>query len=270
MKTTTLICTLLAALLSIAGAAQFSESTVTEIIKDVNVIPAATTASSPATLNQLVKAPDMVRTGADSRAELTAPDRTITRVGANTVFSFETKDRVLNLQEGSLLFHSPRGIGGGTIKSGGASAAVLGTTLVVSATPDGGFKVILLEGHGRVVLPNGRSAGLHAGQMVYVLPGDKGFSGVLEINLAKLVAGSLLLTGFSHELPSAQLIQAAVNAQNQKLAKGRVEDTGISADSFARQKKVGNGLGALDDNTYATFTLPFLLRQKPTTGQPGR
>src|SRR6266568_3196988 len=258
MKTTTLICTLLAASFSIASAAQFTESTVTEIIKDVDVIPATTTASPPAALNQVVKAPDMVRTGAASRAELTAPDKSITRVGANTVFSFDTKDRVLNLQKGSLLFHSPKGIGGGTIKSGGASAAVLGTTLVVSATPEGGFKVILLEGRGSVVLPNGRRAGLHAGQMVYVLPGDKGFSGVLEINLAKLVAGSLLLTGFSHELPSAELIQAAVNAQNQKLTKGRLEDTGISADSFARRKKVSNGLGALDDNTYATFTLPFL------------
>src|SRR2546423_5565510 len=140
MKTTTLICTLVVTRLSIASAAQFSESTVTEIIKDVNVIPATITASSPAALNQLVKAPDMVRTGADSRAELTAPDKSITRVGANTVFSFDTKDRVLNLQKGSLLFHSTRGIGGGTIKSGGASEAVLGTTLIVAATPDGGFK----------------------------------------------------------------------------------------------------------------------------------
>src|SRR6266581_2572754 len=146
MKTTTLICTLLAARLGSASAAQFSESTITEIIKDVNVIPATTTASSPAALNQLVKAPDMVRTGADSRAELTAPDKTITRVGANTVFSFDTKDRVLNLHKGSLLFHSPKGIGGGTIKSGGASAAVLGTTIIVVATENGGFKVIVLEG----------------------------------------------------------------------------------------------------------------------------
>src|SRR6266705_2861513 len=140
MKTTTLICTLLAARLGIASAAQFSESTITEIIKDVNVIPATITASSPASLNQVVKAPDMVRTGAASRAELTAPDNTITRVGANTVFSFDTKERVLNLQKGSMLFHSPKGIGGGTIKSGGATAAVLGTTLVVAASPDGGFK----------------------------------------------------------------------------------------------------------------------------------
>src|SRR6266567_4738935 len=258
MKTITLLSAFLAGCMQLADAAPLTESTVTEIIKEVNLLPAGAAAATQAKLKDVVKAPDRVRTGAESRTELTAPDNTITRIGANTVFSFEAKDRVLNLEKGSLLFHSPKGAGGGTIKSGGASAAVLGTTLVVSATPDGGFKVILLEGRGRVVLPNGRSAGLHAGQMVYVLPGDKGFSGVLEINLAKLVAGSLLLTGFSHELPSAQLIQAAVNAQNQKLAKRRVEDTGVSADSFARRKKVSNGLGALDDNTYATFTLPFL------------
>src|SRR5438552_3916554 len=215
MKTNIFLSAIMAGCLPGASAAQLTESTFTEIIKEVELLPAVTKSSSPAKLNQLVKAPDMVRTGADSRAELTAPDKTITRVGANTVFSFDTKDRVLNLQKGSLLFHSPKGIGGGTIKSGGASAAVLGTTLVVSASPEGGFKVILLEGRGRVVLPNGRSASLRAGQMVYVLPGDKGFSGVLEINLAKLVAGSLLLTGFSHEIPSAQLIQAAISAQNQ-------------------------------------------------------
>ena len=262
MKTTTLICASLAAHLSIAGAAGFTESTFTEIIKTVNVVPATTAASAPAALNEIVKAPDMVRTGADSRAELTAPDKTITRVGANTVFSFDTKDRTVNLQKGSLLFHAPKSIGGGTIKSGGATAAVLGTTLIVSATPDGGFKVILLEGHGRVVLPNGRSASLHAGQMVYVLPGDKGFSGVLEINLGKLVSGSLLLTGFSHELPSAPLIQSAVNAQNQKLAKNKMQDTGVSADSFAREHRIGNGLGAIDENTYNIFTLPVFRGQR--------
>ena len=74
------------------------------------------------------------------------PDKTITRVGANTVFSFEGKDRSVNLESGSLLFHSPKGKGGGTIKSGGASAAVLGTTLIVSSVAGGGFKVVLLEG----------------------------------------------------------------------------------------------------------------------------
>jgi len=200
MKTKTLLVALALAAAPLIHAAPLSESTVTEIIKDVNLLPTGTATASPAKMNDLVKAPDRVRTGAESRTELTAPDNTITRIGANTVFSFESAGRVLNLESGSLLFHSPKGAGGGTIKSGGASAAVLGTTIIAAATVDGGFKVIVLEGNAKVTLPNGKSMTLKAGQMVYVLPGGVGFSGVLNINLGKLVAGSLLLNGFSHSL----------------------------------------------------------------------
>ncbi len=150
----------------------------------------ATKAAQPAAVNELVKAPDLVRTGPESRAELTAPDQTITRIGANTVFSFEPAGRNIDLQQGSILFHSPAGKGGGSIRSGGASAAVLGTTIIVVATPTGGFKVIVLEGRGRVTSPNGKSIALNAGQMILVLPGQSGFGPKLDINLAKLVGGS--------------------------------------------------------------------------------
>ena len=194
-------------------AAPLTESTFTEVIKSVEVVADAGKSTTPAKANELFKAPDLVRTGTDSRAELTAPDQTITRVGASTVFSFEPVGRNLNLERGSVLFHSPKGMGGGTIKSGGVAAAVLGTTLIVSATMDGGFKVILLEGKGAATLPNGKSVTLKAGQLVYVLPGGKTFSAVLDINLDKLVTGSLLVHGFSHELPSLPLIQKAIASQ---------------------------------------------------------
>jgi len=225
----------------------------------------------PAQLNELLKAPNRVRTGAESRAELTAPDKTITRVGANTVFSFESAGRVLNLEKGSLLFHSPKGAGGGTIKSGGASAAVLGTTLIVVATGDGGFKVIFVEGKGKVTLANGKSLTLKAGQIVYVPAGGAGFSGVLDINLEKLAGGALLINGFSHELPSWPLIQAAIETQKEKLAKGQAEDTGVSADKFVHAKNIPDGLGTLDNNTYSTFTLPVFGRgqEKGLTADSG-
>ncbi len=156
MKTNLLICAAVALVNFSAAAAPLTESTFTEIIRDVNTL---TTAGNPAAakVNDVLKAPDRVRTGPESRAELTAADNTLTRVGANTVFSFSDSGRTLNLEQGSLLFHSPKGKGGGTIKSGGVSAAVLGTTLMVSATTDGGFKVILLEGKGSVTLANGKS-----------------------------------------------------------------------------------------------------------------
>ena len=258
MKTITLLSAVLAACLQLADAAPLSESTVTEIIKEVNLLPAGAAAASQAKLKDVVKAPDRVRTGAESRTELTAPDDTITRIGANTVFSFEAKGRVLNLEKGSLLFHSPKGAGGGTIKSGGASAAVLGTTLMVAATANGGFKVIVLEGQGRVTLPNGKRVNLNAGQMVFVLPVGGGFSDVLDINLAKLVAGSLLVKGFSHELPSLARINTTIQKQNYRLSKGRAVDTGMSADEFAASSKPRNGLNAVDHVSYSTAVHPAL------------
>jgi len=237
-----------------AFAAPLTESTFTEIVKDVNVVAATTKAAQPATVNELVKAPDLVRTGPASRAELTAADQTITRVGANTVFSFEPNGRNINLEKGSVLFHSPAGKGGGSIRSGGAAAAVLGTTLIVSSTGDGGFKVILLEGKGTVTLPNGKSVTLKAGQLVFVLPGQTTFGPVLDINLGKLVAGSQLVNGFSNPLSSLPLIRKAIDQQNQKLAGGSAQDTGLSPENFSKAHQLsrgsGNGLNSIDKASY--------------------
>ena len=243
-------------------AAPLTESTFTEIIHDVNTLSVAGNAA-PAKVSDVLKAPDRVRTGPESRAELTAPDKTITRVGANTVFSYADNGRTLNLEQGNVLFHAPKGLGGGTIKSGGAAAAVLGTTLIVSATLDGGFKVILLEGKGTVTLPGGASAKLHAGQLVFVLPGGT-LSHVLDVNLGKLVGGSLLINGFPDELPSLPLILAAIHRQNFQLASGNAADTGLPPGNF----------GGLDPGTYQIGVPPPLTPEqfnslfgRPTSGQ---
>src|ERR1039458_5772493 len=249
-------------------AMSLTESTFTEVIKDVNVVSQATKAAQPARVKDIVKAPDLVRTGPDSRAELTAPDQTITRIGANAVFSFEPAGRKIDLQQGSILFHSPSGKGGGSIRSGGAAAAVLGTTIIAVATPNGGFKIIVLEGKGKATLPNGKTAHLKEGQLVFVLPGQNDFGPLLDINLGKLVGGSLLVNGFSTPLSSQYLINEAIDRQKKKLAHGGAEDTGVTADSFVGGNGVGNGLGAIDDNTYVTFILPHLLPGLSTPPPP--
>lgn len=226
-------------------AKSLTQSTVTEVIREVNLLPAATRAAQPAKLNDLVKAPDLVRTGPQSRAELTAPDSTITRVGANTVFSFQSGGRAIDLKQGSLLFHAPAGRGGGEIRSGAASAAVAGTTLIVAATANSGFKVIVLEGRGWVTLPDGRTLSLRAGQMVYVLPGGQA-SRVLDINLGGLVAGSLLVNGFTQPLASLPKIREAVRDQDKQIAKGRLKETRMPADVVIEGK---SGFEKLDSTT---------------------
>jgi hypothetical protein len=197
-----------------AGAADLTQSTITEVIKDVKVQMPGATAATPAQTNALFKSPDLLRTGAESRAELTAPDQTLTRIGANTVFSFENAGRTINLEQGSVLFHAPKGIGGGVIKSGGASAAVLGTTIIVSYSAQAGFILIVLEGTAKASLADGTAKTIVAGQMIIILPGAQAFGAQQTIDLGKLVAGSKLINGFTHELPSIDLIRAVIKAQH--------------------------------------------------------
>jgi hypothetical protein len=208
------------------GAAELRESTLVQVVNEVKVAPPQTP-EKEAKVNDAVHAPDKIRTGAKSRAELQAPDKTLTRIGANTIFSFEQNGRTLNLEKGSVLFHSPAGRGGGTIKSAGASAAVLGTTLIVAATQDGGFKCILLEGKGTITLPNGKTQRLGAGDMVYVPAGAQDFGAVVKIDLGKLVEGSQLVNGFDNPLPTISDIRNEIAKQHIAIISGDYEETGV-------------------------------------------
>ena len=202
------------------AAAPLTESTFTEVIQDVKVVAASDRAVTPARKDASFKAPDLVRTGPASRVEMTAPDQTITRIGANTVFTFESGERNLRLEKGSLLFSSPAGKGGGTIKYRGTAAAVLGTTLICTVLPDGSFKTLVLEGQAQVTLADGRSVTLNAGEMVIVQPDGNAFGPVERFNLESLVSRLLLVTGFSHPLSSTPLINAAIERQNAQSAAG--------------------------------------------------
>ncbi|MEZ5404626.1 MAG: FecR domain-containing protein [Verrucomicrobiia bacterium] len=127
----------------------------TEVVNQVEVIPPNDAPKKQAQVGSLFQMPEILQTGSRSRAELVAEDKTVTRVGANTIFSFQPRDRTIQLKRGSLLFHAPKGRGGGTIQTAAATAAVLGTTIIVMTTDDGGFKCLVLEGQGEVTLPNG-------------------------------------------------------------------------------------------------------------------
>lgn len=201
-----------------------TQSTFTEIIKDVNVVAADTQAVSPALTNEIFRAPDLVRTGPNSRVEMEASDKTITRIGSDTIFTFEKDGRNLLLNRGSVLFHAPAGLGGGTITSGGASASVLGTTLICAVMSDGRFKTIVLEGKARVTTAwNNKTVTVHAGQMLIVArqPGQDESGTVEDVDLKQLTGRLLLVFGFPDALSSMPLIEAAIQQQQQDLASGK-------------------------------------------------
>lgn len=203
------------------AAIPLTESIFTEIIHEAVVVTAASKAESPAKAQELFKSPDLVRTARASRVELTAKDQTITRVGANTTFTFAEGGREIRLEKGGVLFHAPAGVGGGTIKHGTTTAAVLGTTLIGQVLPDGSFKVLDLEGRVRVTLGNRQLVVLQPGQMVIVAADGLTHGDVVAFDLAELASRLLLVVGFSKPLASMPLITAAIEAQHRSGPDGK-------------------------------------------------
>lgn len=226
---------LICALGSAPAAPPLTESTFTEIIKEAAVVAAATKNTTPARTNEVFRVPDLVRTGPESRVEMTAPDKTITRIGANTVFTFEAAERTIRLERGSLLFHAPAGQGGGAIKHRGTTAAVVGTTLICAVLADGSFKTLVLEGQAIVTLAAGRQIKLKAGESVVVSPDGNDLGAAQVFNLGRLVSRLLLVMGFSQPLSSMPLIAAAIQLQSEQIATGTL-------DHFISWRVAGTGL----------------------------
>src|SRR5436305_6372051 len=120
------------------------EGHVTAIFHDVQLFPQQA-AARPVAINDKVDDCTALRTGKDSRSELTFADLTITRLGANTIFSFNKAGRTVNLDAGSVLLRVPKNSGGGTIRNNVVTVAVTGTTVILETTPDGASKLITLE-----------------------------------------------------------------------------------------------------------------------------
>jgi len=211
---------------SISSAIDLKQAKFTQVVNSVEIISAADKSRHTAAVNSVFKVPDIVRTGPNSRAELVSEDNTITRVGANTIFSYDTANRTIDLQQGSLLFHSNPGKGGGTIHTGSATASVLGTTIVVTSTPNGGFKLLVLEGEAEIRFLTGQHLTLSPGQMTFILPGG-GTSPVVVFRLDSQTKGSDLVSGFTTPLPSIGKISAEVTRQLMLILNNQAVDTGL-------------------------------------------
>jgi hypothetical protein len=226
------------AAVSTSHAIDFKQSKVTQVVNDVEIISATDQSKKTAAVNDIFTMPDILRTGPASRAELVAQDETITRVGANTIFSFDPASRTIDLQQGSLLFHSPHGKGGGTIHTGSATASVLGSTIEVTATPNGGFKVIVLEDGAEITLPNGLKEKLQPGEMTFILPGGKQLAPIIIFRLDELIKNSLLVKGFNRQLDSLPLILLQIEKQLKLINSGKISDTGLLAGDNAGPNQV--------------------------------
>ena len=83
----------------------------------------------------LIQDGNVVRTGAASRAALEFSDLTQSRLGANSIFSFDAKARVMNFNRGAVMFSKPTNSGAIQLRSGAVTAAITGSTGFISTVP---------------------------------------------------------------------------------------------------------------------------------------
>jgi hypothetical protein len=186
----------LLALASPLFASPLSEAQITYIVKDVRTVDPQK-APRPAKLKEMLHSQQSVRTGIASRTELLFTDNTLTRIGANSHFSFTEGTRNMELNNGTILLQVPKGAGGAEIRTAAVTAAVTGTTIMLEASP-GFTKLIVLEGSAWI-RPHGdkrkRKTKVKAGQEVILPNGAQDIPAPVDILLDVLVKTSKLASG---------------------------------------------------------------------------
>ena len=197
-----------------------------------------------------------VRTGIESRAELTFTDQTLARLGANTIFSFNEGTRNLELGGGAMLLRVPKNAGGAQINTAAITAAITGTTIMLEYHPDAYIKFIVLEGTGRIFSHKkvGESVLLHAGQMLIVSPKAANLPDPVDVDLDRLMKTSSLLSGDFSPLPSLNLIAREIQVQTQQKAEQALLDTNLVIFGGGTAVTLTNATQAIDQRSAVTET----------------
>src|SRR4029450_3032080 len=204
------------ALLSLVGAAslltaaQPDQARVSQIIQDVRLLEAHG-APRPAAVNDTVTHQMGVRTGVESRAELTFKDLTLTRLGANTIFSFKQGARELDLTSGAVLLEVPPKAPAVKISTSAVTAAVTGGTALFATGPP--TKFMVLEGIG-TFYPAGhpeKAVTVHGGEMM-MMTADGRMTKPEKFDVKLVLETSRLIQDFP-PLANLPLILAVMNQQ---------------------------------------------------------
>ncbi|MCH7225640.1 FecR domain-containing protein [Haloferula sp. A504] len=188
MKTTALLLLLAAP----AIAAPLKSAKVTQAVNDVSIYTSSRD-PRPANVGETIGGSNSVRTGRDSRAELVFTDETVTRLGQNSVFRFRNGTRDVELERGSVLLQVPKSAGGATIRTATVTAAITGTTSMFEYSPGQWVKLLTLEGTQKLYINGQKDPVLvPAGQMIVMRPNARVVPQPVTIDIAKLVATSIL------------------------------------------------------------------------------
>ena len=275
---------LLAAAICPVFAGPLKEAKISQIINDVKVVEPRRGAR-PAALQELIKDDLGVATGIQSRAELLFQDNTLTRLGAETFFSFEPGTRNLKLDRGSMLLQVPKGLGGARIRAASVSASITGTTIMVEHLSGQRVKIVVLEGGLRVGVDRRPAASLmlQAGKMVIIGPDARELPKPVDVDLRKLVRTSALIDpvlfngktrGSAAALPSMGLIEKEI-AQQEAKPNDDAPATGADGTQIAGESRapldtthLATSIGKTETPLPKTVITPDLNAPAPTVPNP--
>ncbi len=193
-----------------ATAAQPQQARVSQVIQDVRLLEAHT-APRAAVVNDKLILGTAVRTGVESRVELTFSDLTITRLGANTIFSFSRGARELELTSGAVLLEVPPNKAPVRVNTSAVTVAITGGTALFATGPP--TKFMVLEGIG-TFYPAGhpeKAVTVHGGEMV-MMTADGHITKLEKFDVKLVIETSRLILDFP-PLTNLPLILAVVNQQ---------------------------------------------------------
>ncbi len=230
----------IAAFILRSPAADLSQATIRQKVNVVTVADSLSAKPHPAESGAIVKTENVVRTGSESRAELEFTDTTLARMGANSLFSFDSASRALEFQKGSLLFSKPTQSGRIDVRSASVTAAITGSTGFITKLekrgqayglqlPSGTQLLGMLEGRARGTAQwTDPAAASHAfpftlrpGQILIVIPEQ--IPVVVDFDLPTFVATSPLIIGFRGALLNPDEMAAALKDYRRLVADGFIE-----------------------------------------------
>jgi hypothetical protein len=217
---------------------ELQQAHVSQVVQDVRLMEAHG-APRPAVVNAKVTQGMGVRTGVESRAELTFTDLTLTRLGANTIFSFKQGARELDLTSGAVLLQVPPKAPAVKVNTSAVTAAVTGGTALFATGPP--TKFMVLEGIG-TFYPTGhpeRAATVNGGEMM-TMTADGRMTKPEKFDVKQVLKTSRLIKDFP-PLQNLPLVMAVVDLQlaEQQLA-------GLNSQALARN--LVNVIGTTDQN----------------------
>jgi hypothetical protein len=232
-----------------------------------NVYTVQNTNKVSAVLNDKIESDTQVGTGEQSMCELSLDDKSITRIGANALFSFIKQERLVKCDKGTFLVSKDPETETITVTTGSVTAAVNGSTVMFDVKGDATHIAVAETTKGVIVTDkNGKSITLQSGEGISATPNGMTSSTPQSVDVKDLTSSSPLFNekGLA-PLANDALIKGVASAQETAKAQGmsfaseindivanRTStanipdiDTAAGSEASASASSVGSGAGAI-------------------------